>query len=210
MNLYIFFWIPYYQLIHHSLENDELEQMLSFKDKSLHVYKWHTPQLASDPTTMPIMFQFLIHNLVRVLLFLLTMLLLIIFILILINVLPFEKANEVVIYILCIILSYAHLFSPFYSFVSSIDSHSILKSVSEVLSDSDWRSAVQEEMTALKQNDTWDLLPLPPGKKVIYSCWVYIMKLNPNGSLALLKARLVTKGYFRWWYWLLGNLLPCG
>ena len=36
-----------------SLENNELEQMPFVKDKPLHVYKRHTPQLASDLTTMP-------------------------------------------------------------------------------------------------------------------------------------------------------------
>ena len=36
-----------------SLQNKELEEMSSVKDKRLQVYKQHTLQLASDPTTVP-------------------------------------------------------------------------------------------------------------------------------------------------------------
>ena len=51
-----------------------------------------------------------------------------------------------------------------------------------------------EEMDALTDNGTWDLVHLP-GKKVIGCLWVFTMKVNPNGSIAQLKARLVAKGY---------------
>ena len=36
---------------------------------------------------------------------------------------------------------------------------------------------------------------LPTGKKAIGCRWVFIVKVNPNGSIARLKARLVAKGY---------------
>lgn len=39
-------------------------------------------------------------------------------------------------------------------------------------------------------NESWDLVHLPIG-----CCCVYMVKLNPNGSLAHLKARLVVKSY---------------
>ena len=36
---------------------------------------------------------------------------------------------------------------------------------------------------------------LPAGKKAIGCCWVFAVKVNFDGSVARLKARLVTKGY---------------
>jgi len=56
---------------------------------------------------------------------------------------------------------------------------------------------MHEEMKALEQNVTWELTPLPPGKKAIECKWVYMVKLNPDGSLSRLKARLVAKRYLQ-------------
>ena len=64
-----------------------------------------------------------------------------------------------------------------------------------LLSHSGWHSALVDEMQALDDNGTWDLVPLPIGKKVIGCRWVLAVKFNPDGSVARLKARLVTKGY---------------
>ena len=38
-------------------------------------------------------------------------------------------------------------------------------------------------------------MPLPIGKKAISCHWVFAIKFNHDGSVARLKARLVTKGY---------------
>ena len=58
-----------------------------------------------------------------------------------------------------------------------------------------WRSVMIEEMDALNGNDTWNLIRLPTGKKAIGWRWVFVIKVNPDGSVAQLKARLVAKGY---------------
>ena len=50
-------------------------------------------------------------------------------------------------------------------------------------------------MQALDDNGTWDLVPLLNGKKAIGCRWVFVVKFNPDGSIARLKARLVAKGY---------------
>ena len=50
-------------------------------------------------------------------------------------------------------------------------------------------------MRALDDNGTWDLVPLPTGKKAIGCRWVFAIKFNHDGSIARLKARLVDKGY---------------
>jgi len=52
-----------------------------------------------------------------------------------------------------------------------------------------------EEMTALDENGTWDLVSRPVGKKSIGCKWVFAIKVNPDGTVAWLKARLVAKGY---------------
>ena len=52
-----------------------------------------------------------------------------------------------------------------------------------------------EEMNALTDHGTWDLVRLSTRKKVIGCRWVFTMKVNPNGSIAKLKARLVAKGH---------------
>jgi len=52
-----------------------------------------------------------------------------------------------------------------------------------------------EELAALEKNDTWELVPSPPGKKVIDCKWVYTVKQNPEGKVERYKARLVAKGY---------------
>ena len=56
-------------------------------------------------------------------------------------------------------------------------------------------SAMIEEMDALTDDGTWDLVCLLAGKKVIGCRWVFIVKVNYDGSIARLKACLVAKGY---------------
>lgn len=35
-----------------------------------------------------------------------------------------------------------------------------------------WKSAVDEEMTSLAENEVWNLVDLPPGEKLISNRWV--------------------------------------
>ena len=95
-----------------------------------------------------------------------------------------------------------HRFPPFViitmsshscSFIASLDSSP--SHFREDLSHLGWCSAMIEEMDALNDNGTWDLVQLPARKKVIKCRWVFAVKVNPDGSVARLKARLVAKGY---------------
>ena len=79
--------------------------------------------------------------------------------------------------------------------IASLDSISLPNTVSEALSHPGWRSAMMDEMQALDDNGTWDLMPLPTGKKAIGYHWMFAVKFNLDGSVARLKARLVAKGY---------------
>ncbi|GLJ29753.1 hypothetical protein SUGI_0587340 [Cryptomeria japonica] len=72
------------------------------------------------------------------------------------------------------------------------------KSVEEALGMNDaesWKIAMEEEMAALKKNDTWDLVPLPEGRKPVGCKWVFKKKIGSDGSIEKYKARLVAKGY---------------
>ncbi|XP_061348292.1 uncharacterized protein LOC133293706 [Gastrolobium bilobum] len=65
----------------------------------------------------------------------------------------------------------------------------------DALDDPNWKEAMNVEMKALQKNSTWDLVPLPTGKKPIGCKWVFTVKLKADGSLDRYKARLVAKGY---------------
>ena len=64
----------------------------------------------------------------------------------------------------------------------------------EAMSHVGWRDAMQTEITALERNETWDMAPLPPGKKSLGSKWVYKIKYHASGKVEHLKARLVVFG----------------
>lgn len=53
-----------------------------------------------------------------------------------------------------------------------------------------------EEINILDDNGTWDLEQLPVRKKDIRCGWIFAMKVNPNGSVAHLKAYVVVKGSY--------------
>lgn len=58
-----------------------------------------------------------------------------------------------------------------------------------------WKTAMQEEIEALHKNKTWELVPLPPGRKAIGNKWVYKIKRDSNDQIERYRARLVVKGY---------------
>jgi hypothetical protein len=47
----------------------------------------------------------------------------------------------------------------------------------------EWRKAMEEEILALKQNQTWNLVPKPEGVKPLSCKWVYKLKIHPNGTI---------------------------
>ena len=47
----------------------------------------------------------------------------------------------------------------------------------------------------MENNNTWSVVPLPPGKKSINCRWVLKNKFNADGALARHKVRQVARGY---------------
>ena len=54
---------------------------------------------------------------------------------------------------------------------------------------------MQEEYDNIMKNDVWDLVPLPEGKKVIGSRWIFKLKHKVDGSIEKYKERFVEKGF---------------
>ena len=51
------------------------------------------------------------------------------------------------------------------------------------------------ELEAMEANQTWSIVPLPPGKHTRGCKWMYKIKFRSDGSVEHYKARLVAKGY---------------
>ena len=78
-------------------------------------------------------------------------------------------------------------FCMYVNFVSKVEP----TEVEEALSDPSWVSAMQEELTQFERNKVWNLVPCPPGKKIIGTKWIYRNKMDERGVVTRNKARLV-------------------
>ena len=70
--------------------------------------------------------------------------------------------------------------------------------VEEVLSSPEkdcWLEAMEKEMSSVQENDVWELVDLPEGRKPVGSKWVFKAKTNADGHIERYKARLVAQGF---------------
>ncbi|KAJ4793822.1 Pol [Rhynchospora pubera] len=77
------------------------------------------------------------------------------------------------------------------AFVSQLEP----KSFKEANVDPNWIVAMQEELNQFERNQVWELVPLPKGKQVIGTKWVFRNKLSEDGIVVRNKARLVAQGF---------------
>jgi len=81
---------------------------------------------------------------------------------------------------------------------ASVASAGFQPSFNEAKASSDsnkWIGAMLEEYNSIMENGTWELVPLPPGRKAVGCKWVYKIKRDAAGNIKRWKARLVAKGY---------------
>lgn len=92
-------------------------------------------------------------------------------------------------------LSYSNL-SPSYSvFVAAITVVHEPSTYAQASAYQEWREAMQYELVALQNNNTWTIMPLPAGKTTIGCKWAYKIKFLSDGTIERYKVRLVAKGY---------------
>ena len=65
----------------------------------------------------------------------------------------------------------------------------------EAKADPMWRRAMEEEISSIRKNETWKLVPLLNSHKPIGLKWVYKLKKDTQGRIVKHKARLVAKEY---------------
>ena len=58
-----------------------------------------------------------------------------------------------------------------------------------------WLAVMDEELNALYENCTCDLIPRPPKMNIVGCNWVFLTKYQSNKSIDGLKTCLITKGY---------------
>ena len=80
-------------------------------------------------------------------------------------------------------------------FIAQNSPHIEPHTYSEALQSAQWVSAMDKKLSALQENNTWELVDLPKGKKAVGCKWVYKIKQYADGSIERYKARLVAKGY---------------
>jgi len=85
-----------------------------------------------------------------------------------------------------------------YALKTSVSHNDEPRTLSEAMKRSDgerWYKAALQEIQALIENGTFELVQLPPGRKAIGSRWVFKVKRNADGSIERYKARVVAQGF---------------
>ena len=86
------------------------------------------------------------------------------------------------------VLDYSGLSNKYQSFISKFSVEKEPATYEEAIQDVRWVDAMQSEIKALEDNQTWELVDLPRNKKAIGRRWVYKVKYNSDGGVERFKA----------------------
>lgn len=98
-------------------------------------------------------------------------------------------------YPLAAYMSYDKLSEDYKAYICAINLHPEPTSLNQAKNFEEWIQAMNEELIALENTNTWYICSLPPSKHAIECKWVYKVKLLDDGNLERYKAHLVAKGY---------------
>ncbi|KAL6312310.1 hypothetical protein AAG906_004931 [Vitis piasezkii] len=87
-------------------------------------------------------------------------------------------------------ISYSNLSDNYRAFTTNISKLVVPRNIQEALDEPSWKLAVFEEMNALKNNGTWEVVDLPREKKVVRCKWVFTIKSKIDESVERYKADL--------------------
>ena len=92
-------------------------------------------------------------------------------------------------------VSYKKFSLDFQLFLTSINKEDEPLTFYQATSFGRWIETMNEEMEALYECRTWEVVPRPLNINVVGSKWVCKIKYKPDGSIERYKARLVAKGF---------------
>lgn len=84
---------------------------------------------------------------------------------------------------------------PKLPFAGSVTTTSPLHSVTDALTDPNWKKAMADEFAALQKNHTWSLVPSASNTNIMGSNWIFKIKYKSNGQNDRHKAKLVAQGF---------------
>ncbi|CAI5534788.1 unnamed protein product [Closterium sp. Naga37s-1] len=85
-----------------------------------------------------------------------------------------------------------------FAFFSPVEMPGEPATLKEALESSDaeeWKKAMESELKSIEENDTFELVELPEGRKAITSKWLFKIKSDADGKIERYKSTLVAKGY---------------
>jgi Reverse transcriptase (RNA-dependent DNA polymerase) len=71
----------------------------------------------------------------------------------------------------------------------------LLKEALDLPDSEKWKNAMQEELDAINENEPWELVDLPLGRKAVGSKYVFKLKRDEQENIIRYKARLVAQGF---------------
>lgn len=85
-------------------------------------------------------------------------------------------------------IDYTHLFSNNQAFLAASSTEVEPFTYTQAIKDPRWVEAMKAEITALEDNHTWSMVPLPKGKRSIGCKWVYRIMYKASGEIERFKA----------------------